>query len=74
MFGKVKQFVVDKAFGFAFMRYDRDNNGCLNKDQLTSMINDAFQLLKVPKQVSWIETAIIMKMFDSDGNDQVSKD
>lgn len=38
------------------------------------MINDAFQLLKVPKQVSWIETAIIMKMFDSDGNDQVSKD
>lgn len=32
MFGKVKQFVVDKAFGFAFMRYDRDNNGCLNKD------------------------------------------
>ena len=32
MFGKVKQFIVDKAFGFAFMRYDRDSSGMLNKD------------------------------------------
>lgn len=74
MFGKVKQFVVDKAFGLAFMRYDRDGSGQLNKDEVTSLINDGFQLLKIPKQVSWIETAVILKMFDEDNNDQISKD
>jgi hypothetical protein len=54
MFGKVKQFVVDKAFWFAFMRYDRDHTNTLNKDELASMINDGFQLLKIPKQLSWL--------------------
>ena len=32
MFGKVKQFLVDKAFGLAFMRYDRNSSGMLDKD------------------------------------------
>jgi hypothetical protein len=54
MFGKVKQFVVDKAFWFSFMRYDRDHTNTLNKDELASMINDGFQLLKIPKQLSWL--------------------
>lgn len=73
MFGKVKQFLVDKAFGLAFMRYDRNSSGMLDKDQLASLINDAFQLLKVPRQVSWIQTAVLLKMFDQDNNDQISK-
>lgn len=74
MFAKVKQFVVDKAFWFAFMRYDRDNNNALNKDELTSMINDGFQLLRIPKQLSWLEMGFIMNMLDSDNNGQVTKD
>lgn len=38
------------------------------------MINDAFQLLKIPRQVSWVETALLLKMFDEDNNDSISKD
>lgn len=73
MFAKVKEFVVEKAFGLAFMRYDRNSSGMLDKDELASLINDAFQLLKIPRQVSWIETAVLLKMFDQDNNDQISK-
>lgn len=30
MFGKVKEFLVQKAFGLAFARYDMDHNQALN--------------------------------------------
>ena len=32
MFGKVKEFLVQKAFGLAFSRYDMDKNSALNPD------------------------------------------
>lgn len=67
MFGKLKEKLVEKAFGFAFVRYDKDNTGMLDKDEITSLINDVFQLIRIPRQVSWMETMLIMKMFDSDG-------
>ena len=73
MFAKAKEFVIDKAFGLAFMRYDGNSSGLLDKNQLTSMINDAFMLLKIQRQVSWIETAVLLKMFDSDDNEQIDK-
>lgn len=38
------------------------------------MINDAFMLLKIQRQISWIETAVLLKMFDSDDNEQIDKE
>lgn len=53
MFAKIKEKLVEKAFGLVFNRYDTDNCGSLDKDELTSMFNDIFQLLKLNKQLSW---------------------
>ena len=73
MFGKLKEKLIEKAFGFAFMRYDLDNTGMLNKDEITSLINDVFQLIRIPRQISWVEAMLVMKMFDSDGNEGITK-
>ena len=73
MFGKVKEFVIDKAFSLAYMRYDQDSSGKLNKSQITSFINDAFQLLKIQRQVSWLQTAALLKLFDDDDDEQIDK-
>lgn len=73
MFAKIKEKLVEKAFGLVFNRYDTDNCGSLDKDELTSMFNDIFQLLKLNKQLSWAQATIIMKVFDTDGNDKISK-
>jgi len=54
MFAKIKEKLVEKAFGYAFSRYDTDKGGCLDKDELTSLINDVFSLMKVNRQISWI--------------------
>lgn len=38
------------------------------------MINDVFQLLKIPKKVSFFEVGIIGKMLDIDGDSQISQE
>lgn len=53
MFAKIKQFLIEKAFNLAFMRYDKDASSTIDKDELASLINDVFQLIKIPRKVSW---------------------
>lgn len=40
---------------------------------MASLINDVFQLLRIPKKVSYFEAAILMKILDADGNSMISK-
>lgn len=53
MFSFLKEKVLMKAFDLVYMRYDYGNKGALNVNELTSLINDVFQLLRVPKQISY---------------------
>lgn len=54
MFAKIKEKLLRTAFSYAFSRYDSDGSGQLNKEELTSLLNDTFQLIGYPHKVSWI--------------------
>lgn len=42
---KIREKILKKAFDYAFNKYDKDESGMLNRDELASMLNDCFSLI-----------------------------
>ena len=73
MFSSIKEKVLKKAFGYAFKRYDTDDSGYLNREEMASFMNDVFSLIGYPHHVSSIEARIAIKMFDDNGDGKIGK-
>lgn len=71
---KIREKVLKKAFEYAFNRYDKDNSGKLNREELAGMLNDAFQLIGYNREITSIEARIAMKMFDENEDGSISKE
>lgn len=63
------QMYIDQVFG----RFDRDNSGSLDSNELANFFNDLFTKMNHPKRVTYAEAQSAIQEIDIDRNGVVNK-
>lgn len=62
-----------EAIDSIYQRYDRDQNGTLEGDEVFDMINDAFKSLNRGRQITKNEVNNFVVAIDKNGDGRISK-
>ena len=66
--------MLNGAFNTMFQKYDRDNSGFLDQNEVIGFFNGVFSMLHVPITVGQKEGWVLIKIMDKNGDGRISRD
>jgi Ca2+-binding EF-hand superfamily protein len=66
-------FGIQKAVDLAFMKFDRDNSGSLDVNELGAFLTEVFKIAGVGITVSSWQAQILMKLMDKNKDGRIQK-
>ncbi len=66
-------FGIQKAVDIAFLKYDRDNSGSLDANELGAFLTEVFKIAGVGITVSGWQAQLLMKIMDKNKDGRIQK-